>query len=560
MSLFRVCNRVVAFGYRTPELQAIGALPKIPPYSESLKIKVLKNGYDPVKRVPVMVSAGVHVEGVALPRPDPVDPESVVHGIQKRFGHKPPEMDSKLFKEFRDWHLEYVQRFAPIPADHEFNFEEWVQAINHPSWRKDEIREARKRFEEMKGQKDFLRKLTKVKSFIKDESYPTFKHPRPINSRTDEYKARCGPAFKAIEHVIFQDPSFIKLVPREQWPKFILEHLNKDGHIYISDYSSYEALFEELMEIELDMYRHMLQYHPEELSFVLLLAGTNFFYFKHVIGEVWRKRMSGELCTSLGNGYTTHVFHRFIVNYLYQKEVIIVQEGDDTLYISPGPIPEEYYTRLGLEVKLERVTDISVAQFCQLIFDPEDKIVVRDPVQYVCSFSWLPARFAGTKKYDMLMLTCKAMSAISQYPGHPIIQSYAWWIRRCSSFTNFQLTNFLQKTRMDSWERERLLEGVQKVFDSEISEKEKARRVPVPMNTRLLVERRFGVSVEQQIRIEKYFDSQSALHTVPASLFEEWIPTSWLSYSEWFVRTVNVADPLWERVSVGPTSAHHTGP
>lgn len=135
MSLFRVCNRVVAFGYRTPELQAIGALPKIPPYSESLKIKILKNGYDPVKRVPVMVSAGVHVEGVALPRPDPVDPESVVHGIQKRFGHKPPEMDSKLFKEFRDWHLEYVQRFAPIPADHEFNFEEWVQAINHPSWR-----------------------------------------------------------------------------------------------------------------------------------------------------------------------------------------------------------------------------------------------------------------------------------------------------------------------------------------------------------------------------------------------------------------------------------------
>jgi len=555
-------SRTVAFGYRTSELQAINLLPDIPPHSKSLKLKVRNKGYSKTQRCPAMVSAGVHVENVALPRPDFIDPQSVCDGIKKRFGHAPPEVDREFFDEFLAWHREDVKRLTPIPAEETFDFEEWLDGTNFPGWRKEELREAQASLAEMLNSPKFEVNVSKVKSFIKDESYPTWKYPRPINSRTDEYKCLVGPAVKKMEKIVFSDTSYIKKVPRNEWPTFIMEHMNSDYWIYISDYSSYEALFEELMEIEIATFKWLLQYHPMQLAGVLLGSVWNYFHFLLVRGKVWRKRMSGEMWTSFGNGHSTNVFHRFLGQKLFGKEIIIVQEGDDTLYCSPGPIPVEMYAKVGLEVKLERVTDISVAQFCQLIFDPYDLIVVRDPIFYICNFSWLSAKFVQTTKYDQMMLNCRALSALHQYPGHPIIQSFAVWIYRNTKQDADKMRKFLEETRLlDNWHRNQLLEAVDSIPTSSDGGNTTSDPYeflptvrPPPEGTRNLVEKRFGIPIEDQIKIENYFDAKETLGVIPLDLISSWVQPSWMAYYDWYVREVDVRDQAWRVIPCGPVS------
>lgn len=546
-------DRTVAFGYRTGELKLANLLPSIPEVSESLKIKIRKNGHSLATRSVAMVSAGVHVINCALPRPDFFDPESVADGISKRFGHKPPEFNPTIMRELIEFNKKFVKRFTPIPAEEQFSFSEWLDSTHYPGWRKAEIVEAQARLREMETRGDHMKALRRVSSFIKDESYPTWKYPRPINSRSDEFKVAVGPAFRVMEKVVFQDSSYIKKIPRDEWPRFVKESITSEYFMYISDYSSYESLFEELMELELDLYRWMLQYHPRQLEYVEMINDDNYFHFKHVKGKVWRKRMSGEMNTSLGNGYTTNVVHHFLSHKYYGRDAIILQEGDDTLYASAGPMSPSMYSDVGLEVKLERVTDLSVAQFCQLIFDDHDLLVVRDPIQYLVGFSWISAFYTSTSRFDRLMLDCKALSALSQYPGHPIIQSFAFWIRRVIDTEAGKLERFVEGRReIDSYQREKILAAIS---SGKVS---KAKLVsdltPVPDGTRRLVERRFGVLIEAQLAIEHYFDSQTELHPVPFDVVGQWVDLSWVSYNDFYVRTLNVRDSSYAACSVGPTA------
>lgn len=542
-------DRLVQFGYRTAELQKANLIGEIPPTADSLKIKVRKNGHDPQRRFPAAVSTGIHVRGVVLPRPDLVDPGTVVHGIQKRFGHKPPDVDPDLFEELLDYTRKYVRRFVPIQADSDFDLETWLATTNYPEWRKVELRQAHSAALDLLSTKGGMKQIRRVGSFGKAETYPVFKYLRPINARSDEFKTLVGPAFRLIEKVVFSDPSFIKKVPRAEWPTFIQDHINSSYFIYTSDYSSFEALFEELMDVELILYEWMLQYHPDKIKFVRMIDDENHCYFKHVIAQVWRKRMSGEMNTSLGNGFTAHIVAKFVVHKLFGKDCIILQEGDDTVFASPGELDASLFTRLGLEIKLERVTDITRAQFCQLIFDDQELSVVRDPIPYIVGFGWIDGKYAGTRKYDDLLLRARAMSCLAQYPGHPVLQSFAQWIMRATRSTATQITRHYERDRsVDSYHREVILSAVadQGVF----------RNTPVGAGSRRLVEEQFGVEVIDQLMIESYFNKLGdKLQPIDFDVVAKWVHPDWLICEAAYVRLVDVRVPTWMFANVGPTAS-----
>lgn len=544
--------RLVQFGYRTPELRHSGYLGDPPPTAQSLRIKYRAvESYDGSRRFPAAVAVGPYVEGLVLPRPDLVDPPTVVDGIRKRFGHAPPTPDEGLMAEFLQFTKGYVRNnFRPLDLETDFGLETWLASTNYPEWRREELRVAHSNALELLQVRNGLKRIRRVGSFGKSETYPEWKFLRPINARSDEYKVLVGPAFRQIEKVVFAHHSFIKKVPRLEWPDHIIKYLTSGYFVYTSDYSSFESLFEELMDAELSLYEWMLQYHPEQLEWVRMIDDENECYFKHVIAKVWRKRMSGEMNTSLGNGFTTHVVAKFIVDRLYGRDCIILQEGDDTIFCSPGPLDEELFEKLGLEVKLERVTDVSRGQFCQLIFDESDRTVVRDPIPYVVGFSWIEGKHATTTKHDEFMLVARAMSCLAQYPGHPVLQEFASYILRCVDYKAESVVAYVERSRdLDTYQREVYLRAAVN-FDKVLS-----RRRPVTMATRIVVEEQFGLGVEHQLLFERYFQSCNSIKPIPVELFGDLGHSSWAECWKLYVRLVNVRATSWDQVTVGPLDA-----
>jgi len=555
MSQLSAAGCLVGFGYRVPELREAGLLPAPAPTKRSAKIKMRVRGYEPMARMPVTKSLGCHVLNHALPRPDLVDPPSVRGGCEKRFCHAPPAPDMETVSRFHRFVADYVERnYVPIPPEADLSFETWLTKTNYPEWRKAELREAHDRFLQS-CDADFVRNTKRASSFIKDETYPTWKYPRPINSRQDEFKCKTGPAFKAIEKEVFKDPSFIKKVPRSEWPEYVERVIKELEYVYCSDYSSFEALFEEhLMEVEMILYRWMLQYHPDSLFWVEQIGGENECKFRYLDVTVEYTRLSGDMCTSLGNGFCAHMIARFIVHDRYSQEVLILQEGDDTIFCSPGPLSEDDFEKLGLEIKLDQVPMPSAGQFCQLLYDPDEMIVVRDPVKYVVSFGWCSGHYVLTDRYDRNLLICKALSCISQYPGHPILQPMAYWVLRCADFVDShaareRLVAFVERQRsIDSYAREVYIDALTCVSLPDPK--------PITLSTRLLVEALFGVSLSVQYALEDWFMDTSELSPIPDHLFGGLLHMDWATYYEWYVRDVNPRDDkLWKFVSVGPQTA-----
>jgi len=512
-------------------------LPKINPIKEDFTIEKFR---DPIRpRKPVAVSLGPHLDGISMPHPDD-DPNTAAAGVCARFGRAPPEPDKDKLERFGRFVADFISKnLTPLAPDTDVTFETWLEKTKYPRWRKRELERAR--VDILKNKKYY-----RCKSFIKDEFYPTFKHARGINSRTDEFKCAVGPWFKAIEEVVFKMDYFIKKIPVSKRAAFIYNKLYRNGATYLaSDYTSFEALFtKEIMEkCEFQLYKYMTQFIPDHEEFWRLLdevlASENHCYFRDFVVKLRATRMSGEMCTSLGNGFSNLMFILFLCHEL-GSEVDGVVEGDDGLFVIKGPIPSEKdFENLGLRVKLEVHHNLSEASFCGLIFDEEDLVNVTEPLGELAAFG------LGTHKYlsaktstHMSLLRCKSMSMVYQYPGCPILQELGLYGLRQT--TGFDHRVYMNSRHMSMWEREQLL-------TAEKSLKNLAEVVrDIPLKTRLLVEKKFNVSVESQLSIEKVLREKKNLD--PIQLTHNF-PREWEVYFENFstIEDVkNIRSPVFD--------------
>lgn len=282
-------------------------------------------------------------------------------------------------------------------------------------------------------------KYTAVKSFMKDETYTDYKYPRAINSRHDAFKCACAPFFKAIEKELFKLPFFIKKVPVRDRPAYILERLYAPGAKYIAtDYTAFESLFtkELMMDCEFILYEYMTANLAEGRTWFAMirkvLGGINRLAFKHFILELVATRMSGEMCTSLGNSFCNLMAALFILAECGTRNAVGVVEGDDGLFRVDKRVPTiQDFADLGLNIKIELHDDVATASFCGLIFDRDDLANVTDPREVLASFGWTSAKYlrASDRTHKML-LRAKALSLLYQYPGCPILQPLALWAMR----------------------------------------------------------------------------------------------------------------------------------
>lgn len=526
--------RVLAYGYRIGEV----TLPKIPPIKKGAKVVRNRRRGDSSLRIPSMVSTGVHLVGAAMPHPDCQDASTLMAGVKKRFLTRPPKADKQLLRNLKAFTRRWCKaNLTPLPPDTDTSVDTWLGSTNYPLWRKVDLAA---KWSKVQTIWDRTKKYFRCKLFCKDETYPDFKHARGINSRSDEFKCKVGPIFAKISEKVFAHKSFIKNIPVKDRPKYIMNMLYREGAVYYAtDYTAFESLFtREIMEaVEFVMYDYMTQYLPEHAEFMRLchrvLGGKNVCENKNFTVEVPATRMSGEMCTSLGNGFSNLMFLLFVCEVEGIKDVAAVVEGDDGLFTCRSGSPtEQMFTRLGLNIKLERHSRINTASFCGIIFDPEDRINVTDPREAVVSLGWTFTRYSRAKSSKLkALLRCKALSMLHQYPGCPIISAYADYGLRVTR--SVDIRHILEKDRsMSQWDRDQLLAAIR--------DEKHIKHAEPGMNTRLLVEDKYGITVEHQIMIERAIKAKNDLSPVHDPILMLYISPSWQSYYANYVDSVDL--------------------
>lgn len=520
-------SQLLAYGYRCTDL----ALETIPPVDPSLKFSCIRQS-DKNVRPPVRISTGLHWDGNAMPQPDGSDTETLIAGVRKRVGTYTPVPVKNVLDEFRQFNRKWLrENLIPLAPDTDLGFETFLEATNYPLWKKEVLRQVQAQIVHIEGNPKYF----KLKSFCKAETYPKFKHMRGINSRSDEFKCWSGPVFKCIEKELFKHPAFIKKVPIDERPEYIYNRIFREGAQYIAtDYTSFEASFvTDLMEAcEFELYDYMtsnLACHDDFMRVIRgVLGGTNECQFKYFKVEVAGKRMSGEMCTSLGNGFTNLMAMLFTCQRNGNTGVAGVVEGDDGLFTMVGSPPTtEMFAELGLVMKLELHDRLEEASFCGIVFSSEDKKNITNPLEVLADFGWAGRDYVCSSKGTKLaLLRCKALSFAHQYKGCPIIGRLAECALRLTS--HVKINKILESKSLAQWDREQLLEAIKSDNNTLYEEPGFA--------TRVLVERLYGITTRDQLVIERYFMDKTDLSPISCPTLDNYSNSVWRQYWTLYVR------------------------
>jgi hypothetical protein len=299
-------------------------------------------------------------------------------------------------------------------------FEEWLAECPYSQARKEELRTVEAN---LRGLPPTTRRASHVDSFPKLESYPEYKEARWINSRSDEFKVYSGPAFKAIESELYKHKQFIKHVPVPDRPALI-RALRRDGlHYYENDFKAFESHFKhEVMRVlECRLYMHALRRYPALARYICkTITGINRLHTRAGVRINLRaRRMSGDMCTSLGNGFSNLMLALYIA-YLKKGHLDGFVEGDDGIFATDFEMSAQDYLNLGFNVEIGEVADPCLAHFCGMTMT-DDGTIIKDPRRVFQTFGWTSSNInAGSKVIDEL-LRAKALSLAYELPQCPIL-------------------------------------------------------------------------------------------------------------------------------------------
>jgi hypothetical protein len=366
------------------------------------------------------------------------------------------------------------------PLDHVPTCEEWLAGSPYPQHRRDELARADAM---LCGAAPNRKQRMRVTSFVKAESYATVKHARMINSRSDACKVYMGPAVHAMEEQVFALPYFAKSFKK---PGELVAHLQsapKKAHWYASDYTAFESHMTPavLEAVECAVYKYLLsETRPDLAEFMKrTLAGTNRCSTRSGVRyTVKGRRMSGDMQTSLGNSITNLCLALMVCHEAGDDDPFIIVEGDDALVGTNFPLDSQLWEKAGFTIKVEEVESATTAGFCGKIFGEAGQ-VIRDPIRFLQTFGWSEAAVGAGRKVSAQLLLAKALSAAFETPHCPIVRAVAdAAIQACPGIR-------------PRW-----------IYDGYHSKPGHVPEFDPSPSTRVLFERKFGISPEAQILLE----------------------------------------------------------
>lgn len=305
--------------------------------------------------------------------------------------------------------------------------------------------------------------------------------------------------------MLYKLPFFVKNIPVNDRPAYILRQVSGSGRVLATDYSSYEASFTPLycLSIEYEVYRYfgngMIAHY---ICKAFYLFNTSIFMAFRV--HILAKRMSGDVNTSLGNGVSNLITIQYIV--FTKTKVLfseIVIEGDDSLFNLPLGVnltPADF-ALFGLKVKIEESHYPNLASFCGNIFDIEDLDVLVDPGRIFRRFGFIDTKYKNARKSIKLgLLRAYAFSIYYMYHGCPMVAELAKYLLRVTRgvHANMKAVNVY-----------RLAEG-EKIPASE-SKMFQLYPEYIGEGSRKIISLLYGYSRDEQLRVESYIASLNSL-------------------------------------------------
>jgi hypothetical protein len=359
-------------------------------------------------------------------------------------------------------------------------------------------------------------------SFIKYENYicKDYKAPRSINSYTDLIKVILGPLIAAVDKKLYQHFSkfFVKGTDPRTWPDRLRETFG-DMEVGFTDFTSMESHHRDhFAEVVADIFLHMIRDLPfrncEFRTIHRLMLGDNYVDFNGtgVKAFIHQTLMSGALWTSSANG----LLNLLICSYcqlrakqgrcptaLDLQDFVGLFEGDDGVFqdAPKGKRAEmdDYFNKLGANIKVERLkngrTTYTDGAFCSQVIDKVSGCVVTDPIKVLTKFYVQPIQYADARQtIDHGLMRARALSYRYLYRDVPIVSEMCYAI--CEQTRSIQPISVTSGT---SWWESQLATFAKLSGDTHYH-----KRPPnVPIEARLVVERRFGISIAQQIDAEK---------------------------------------------------------
>lgn len=486
----------------------------------------------PQKR-PGAVRLPISVAHAAPPLPDTSDPANKLIGCGYRLGKVLPKAKHTYIRKLKSFVQTQLPLMFPDRPREYIDFNTWIENTNYTRMRKDTFR---KMYENNAGKKPIeiirVKKNKCVKSFVKEEFYPSYKYPRGIYSRTDEFKMVAGPVFKTIENIVFKYKAFIKKIPVELRPEYIEEMMNKYvGPAMATDYSSFEGSFtSELMEaVEFVVYDYFTELMSDEDKQLMreikrTLSGTNVLKFKELTVEVEATRMSGEMNTSLGNSIT-NLFVMLFLCHENGTQCEGVIEGDDALFKfadwSKRP-RQEQYADLGFNIKIDEVQNHNEASFCGLVYDVVDLTNITEPFYLLCKIGWGNRKYVDARPSLLKsLLRSKALSIQHQYPHCPILSALAYRVLKDTAGCTVS-DKIIGSYNL--YEQEEIMASLGVTYEY---------KSPKP-RTRLLMEKVYGIPIAVQTDIEEYImNTEDEILNIPhMSIF---VDSSWYNFYSKYV-------------------------
>lgn len=485
-------GQVFAVGARVYEIPLIRPDP-----NDATKFKLTKKPVTKKRKRMYRLIPGFGVEGFAPLCMDANDGETLFDGFLTRLLRDVPEPNILKLERLKRF---CIRQVATLPVVRPYELEEWLATTSYSLQRKEQLRVA---FLSLGGRPPAERDLHKVKTFMKTEFYAQNKHARMINPREDAVMVFLALRFKAIEKVVYQTPEegapadrctiwsrhghsesfFIKHVPIKDRNKK-LAYLNVLGYrLFASDFTAYESHFTPaiLDACEFNLYKHCLQTDPGLGHVLRAIGGKNRLKSRLGVSAIVQgRRMSGDANTSLGNGFTNMLLLKFIAEE-NGFDAFGYVEGDDGLFAVNGGLVKEDYLELGFTIKIEEPNDPLTAGFCGLIYSATGE-TIRDPYKFLQGFGWTHQCITAGRKTIFALLRGKALSCNSETPQCPIVgELYRVALRA----TRGLKARFTQDGYHTCPKDEALVDPFNPATD-----------------TRLLFEKAYGVSVQDQLRAE----------------------------------------------------------
>lgn len=475
-------------------------------------------------------------------------------GVAKRNLPLLPPINNKLLNRFRNFVRLFLRKYLN-PLVSIMGFEEWLAQTKYTEQRKAELRRAHARLQPILHElsvlrdaaiasgtvKGRLKRLLAIDSFIKREFFDnrdpppneegivsyedSLKTARIINSRSDMYKCLVGPMIASIEQEVFKLPWFIKHIPESQRAEYITKMLGSANprvingteyrrYIYATDYTSFEASIGPAIAAacEQQLFKYMIcggsnsGQRMDMYKWLQLQLCDTITTFSGIQVESKSIRMSGEMNTSLGNGFTNLMLMMFMVHESGDDYNLLrgVFEGDDGLTAIYKPLDTSIITSLGFICKLEIHDEPELASFCGRVYSPYDTTTVGDPLYYLAAAGWSTKTVNATEKTRKFLTMMKGISYCHAFTGSPIIPHLGRMLIRSAHTTQRQFNEWYNKSPLvDVYDR-----GLRDLT-SELPFKEPSH------HSRVVCWKKFGLHPSVQIAIEQKLDSSEGWVDIP---------------------------------------------